>query len=37
MTREFKQAPDNIVLAFAFGAAPGRTAQAGQVPVRTME
>jgi hypothetical protein len=31
VTKEFKQTPDNIVLAFSLGAkAPGRTAQAGQ-------
>ena len=31
VTKEFKQTPDNIVLAFNLGAAaPGRTAQAGQ-------
>ena len=30
VTKEFKQAPGNIVLAFNLGAAPGRTAQAGQ-------
>ena len=34
VTREFKQTPENIVLAFTLSAAPGRTAQAGQVPVR---
>jgi hypothetical protein len=37
VTREFKQTPDNIVLAFTLGAAPGRTAQAAQAPVRVME
>lgn len=37
VTREFKQTPENIVLAFSLGAAPGRTAQAGQVPVRMTE
>jgi hypothetical protein len=38
VTKEFKQTPDNIVLAFNLGAkAPGRTAQAGQVPVHAME
>jgi hypothetical protein len=33
VTKEFKQTPDNIVLAFNLGAAPGRTAQAGQAPL----
>jgi hypothetical protein len=33
VTREFKQTPDNIVLAFNLGAAKGRTAQAGQAPL----
>jgi hypothetical protein len=37
VTREFKQTPDNIVLAFTLSAAPGRTAQAGQAPVRMIE
>ena len=38
VTREFKQTPDNIVLAFNLGAAaPGRTAQAGQAPARMIE
>jgi hypothetical protein len=37
VTREFKQTPDNVVLAFNLGAAPGRTAQAGQAPVHAME
>ena len=33
VTREFKQTPDHIVLAFNLGAAPGKTAQAGQAPL----
>jgi len=33
VTKEFKQTPDNIVLAFNLGAAPGKTAQAGQAPL----
>jgi hypothetical protein len=33
VTKEFKQTPGNIVLAFNLGAAPGRTAQAGQMPL----
>ena len=37
VTKEFKQAPENIVLAFTLGAAPGRSAQAGQAPVRMTE
>ena len=37
VTREFKQTPENIVLAFTLGAAPGRTARAGQAPVRMIE
>jgi hypothetical protein len=38
VTKEFKQTPDNIVLAFNLGkAAPGKTAQAGQVPIHAME
>jgi hypothetical protein len=38
VTREFKQTPDNIVLAFNLGAtASGRTAQAGQAAVRAVE
>jgi len=36
VTKEFKQTPENIVLAFTLGAAaPGRTAQAEQAPIRT--
>jgi hypothetical protein len=30
VTKEFKQTPDNIVLAFNLGATPGKTAQAEQ-------
>jgi hypothetical protein len=30
--KEFKQTPENIVLAFSLRAAPGTTAQAGQTP-----
>jgi hypothetical protein len=37
VTKAFKQTPDNIVLAFALGAAPGKTAQAGQAPARMIE
>ena len=37
VTREFKQTPENIVLAFTLSAAPGRTAQAGQAPARMIE
>ena len=38
VTKEFKQTPDHIVLAFNLGAAaPGRAAQAGQAPVHAME
>ena len=37
VTREFKQTPENIVLAFTLSAAPGKTAQAGQAPVHAME
>ena len=37
VTREFKQTPDNIVLAFTFSAAPGRSAQAGQAPAHMIE
>ena len=35
--KEFKQAPDNIVLAFNLGATPGRTAQAEQAPARAVQ
>ena len=37
VTREFKQTPDNVVLAFNLGAAPGKTAQAGQTPVHSAD
>jgi hypothetical protein len=38
VTREFKQTPENIVLAFNLGAAaPGRTAQAGQAALGPAE
>ena len=37
VTREFKQTPEKIVLAFTLSAVPGRTAQAGQAPVHAME
>jgi hypothetical protein len=38
VTKEFKQTPDNIVLAFNLGAAaPGRTAQAGPALVRSAD
>jgi hypothetical protein len=37
VTREFKQPPENIVLAFTLSAPPGRTAQAGQAPARMIE
>jgi hypothetical protein len=32
VAKEFKQTPENIVLAFSLKAAPGTTAQAGQTP-----
>jgi hypothetical protein len=32
VAKEFKQTPENIVLAFSLRAAPGTTAQAGQTP-----
>jgi hypothetical protein len=38
VTKEFKQTPDNIVLAFNLGkAAPGKTAQAGQMTIDATE
>jgi hypothetical protein len=38
VTKEFKQTPQNIVLAFALGAGtPGRTAQAGQAQIRAAD
>jgi hypothetical protein len=37
VTREFKETPKNIVLAFNLGAMPGGTADAGQAPVHAME
>ena len=38
VTKEFKQTPDNIVLAFNLGAAaPGKTAEAGQTPVHSAD
>jgi hypothetical protein len=32
VTKEFKQTPENIVLAFSLRAAPGTPAQAGRTP-----